>query len=321
LTNDLQTVVSALRSNPNILTTGIKVGAYSVAYGKLWRGATVIGYLPSAPIEGVELTILNTSHTSPEEAAVFRAPAPPTPASGTPAMSIDSPEGKEAEAPPSAAAPSSGVAPSGEKPPPEIEPGGEEKPPSGSQGAVFKPRRSPAPKNAALGAPRGESFYTEEYAALNEARMVETRRKLLKANAIIEFDLEAKNVTRGVWVHLWLLPSERVDGKFELYTHTVTATCNVPSAYAIRREIKDAMHEQMPHIVVSDASLSSIARKINLAMRGAKDSLGGSQKSESIEDEIEAYLEESDEIDAERIIRTGVIKEMAEEVDRSLMKN
>jgi hypothetical protein len=289
LINDLHVIVSALRSNPNVLTTGIKQGSYSVAYGKLWRGATVIGYLPSAPIEGTELQILNTSHTSPEEAAVFRSPAPPTPASGAPAMTLNSPEGKEAEEKPPPA-PTPGAAPAGEEPPPEGEPGanGEEKPPSGSQGAVFK-KKDPA----GLGAPRGESFYTEEYAALNEARMIETRRKLLKANAIIEFDLEAKKVTRGVWIHLWLLPSNRVDGKFELYTHTVTSTCNVPSAYAIKREITGAMHEQMPHIVVSDASLSSIARKINLAMRGAKDSLGGDTKTESIEEEIEGYLVEN----------------------------
>jgi hypothetical protein len=128
---------------------------------------------------------------------------------------------------------------------------------------------------------------------LNEARMTETRRKLLKANAIIEFDLECKDVTRGVWVHLWLLPSRRLDGKFELYTHTVTATCNVPSIYRIRLDLVAAMHDQMPHIVVSDASVQSIARKINLAMSAAKDSLGGSQKDASIEEEIEGYLIEN----------------------------
>jgi hypothetical protein len=290
VTNDLQVIVNALRSNPEVLKTGIQQGAYSVAYGKLWRGATVIGYVPNeTPAEGEPLSILYTSHTSPEEAAVFRSPAPPTPAAA-PAITLNSPEGKQAEEKPPEGG---GSAPAGggetQLPAPGAN-GGEEKPPSDSEGATFKKKQPTDP--AGLGAPRGESFYAEEYAVLNEARMVETRRKLLKANAIIEFDLEAKKVTRGVWVHLWLLPSNRVDGKFELYTHTVTSTCNVPSVYAIKRELTSAMHDQMPHIVVSDASLSSIARKINLAMRGAKDSLGGDQKAESVEEEIDGYLVE-----------------------------
>jgi hypothetical protein len=290
VTNDLQVIVNALRSNPEILKTGIKQGPYSVAYGKLWRGATVIGYVPNeTPPEGTQLQILYTSHTSPEEAAVFRSPAPPTP-SAAPAMTLNSPEGQQAE--PGQPPPEKGAGGVEQQQPPAPGGGDEEKPPSDSEGASFK--RKNRPQDAAgLGAPRGESFYAEEYAVLNEARMIETRRKLLKANAVIEFDLECKNVTRGVWVHLWLLPSHRVDGKFELYTHTVTSTCNVPSVYSIKRELVSAMHDQMPHIVVSDASLSSIARRINLAMRGAKDSLGGDQKEESVEEEITGYLIEN----------------------------
>lgn len=299
--NDLKTVVDALRSNPETIKTGIKAGHYSVAYGKIWRGSVVIGYLPASAetVEGATPPeILYTSHTSPEEAAIFRSPAPPTPAAA-PGMTLTSPEGRQSEEPstpqkqqpeqppPAEPAPAPGAE---AQPQPQEQTG--EKPASEEEGAVFKRGRKESIDVAGLGAPRGADFYPEAYAVLNEARMTETRRKLLKANAVIEFDLECKKVTRGVWVHLWLLPSRRLDGKFELYTHTVTSTCNVPSIYSIKRDLVSAMHDQMPHIVVSDASVQAIARKINLAMSAAKDSLGGSQKEESIIEEIDGYLVE-----------------------------
>jgi hypothetical protein len=175
LIRDLQTVVDALRSNPETLKTGIKAGPYSVAYGKLWRGSTVIGYLPPEPPaegENTPLQILYTSHTSPEEAAIFKSPAPPTPAAA-PAMTLNSPEGQQSEEPGSEQQQQppqpSGPAPAGAgagEPGEVVGPGGEaeEKPASGKEGAVFKRGKGKPPPSqprdaARLGAPRGENFY------------------------------------------------------------------------------------------------------------------------------------------------------------------
>jgi hypothetical protein len=120
--SDLKTIVDQVNANPK--ADNVRSGTYSISYGKIWRGNVVIGYVnPDSSIENAP-KILPTSRTSPEEADLFANEpnlAPPEPANA-PAMSIDSPEGKEAEAPaePSSApegAPETNSPENGEAPP------------------------------------------------------------------------------------------------------------------------------------------------------------------------------------------------------------
>jgi hypothetical protein len=281
---DLQQIVQKVYANPEVLKTGIKVGPYSISLGKVWRGNTVIGYAATEPLEGEKPTFMHTSQTTPEEAATFREPAPETPAA-TPPMQVNSPEGKEAEEPSEpgkAAGKPQQVSPSGEPSP------NGETPPKSEKGYRPPPKRK-NPRD--LLAQSGSIIYPEEYMALNESRLIETRRKYIRASALVEFDIESKQITGGEWIHLYLLPANRPEGKYELYDFCVTKTSGIPHSQKVIREVAAAVRDACPHIVVNANQLRHLGQRMYKIIRAAKEVLGGPNVGENLNSEIELYLQ------------------------------
>lgn len=282
-TNDLQQVINKLLQDPSVLQTGVKQGAYSVTAGKIWRGTTVIGYAAQSPVEGTKVELLPTSQTTPAEHAIMKRPAPEAPAE-TPPMTVNSPEGQQAEAP--------------EPQQPQSQPGQQTKVPLSKNGnkqesveEILRVDETYNPKD--LLKQDRIVVYPEDYQALNEHRLIETRRKYIKASASIEFDIEAKRVTGGEWIRLYLLPVVRSEGKYELYSHCVTRECHIPSAHKVEQEVSKEIKEKLTHANLNPRQLMQLGRRIHSMMRAAKDVLGGSPvQSESIEREIETYLAE-----------------------------
>ncbi len=287
---DLQKVVAEIFKNPDVLNNGVKSGAYSCSLGKIWRGNIVIGYCAKAPIQGEQPVLMHTSQTSPQEAACLKATAPAEPTEAPP-MELNSPEGKASEDPaPSAGqiSPTDPNSPGGEKPPGSEQPPQGEQPPPLQQHKVRRESRDPS----TLLQQNGTVLYPAEFEALNESRMIETRRKYIKIVALLEFDIESKRITGGEWIHLYLLPANRSEGKYELYDYCVTRDAGIPSAFRVTQEVSAAVREAVPHIVPNQGQLVRLGRKMHAIMRAAKDVLGG-PATESLVSELESYLVES----------------------------
>jgi hypothetical protein len=298
----LKAVVAQYEANPE-KANGFSSGGYSIDYDKIWRGNVVVGYTNPDKKDASNPDIpsfLPTSRTSPEEGQCFvaaKAVAPPEPAS--PPMSISSPEGaasEEKSAPePSAEAPAASPPPSGEAKDlgelgPEIS-AEEEEAPKEANPEHFQARKK-EPGVDPLGLSRETAPARENLEVLASARLEETRRKYFNATASLQFDIEAKAVTGGESVCLYLLPIIRPEGKYELYDFTVTKTSAIPSAYAVRQAVAASVAEAMPHVTVNRSQLEMIARRVYSAMKGAKDDLGGFRREESITEAIDRYFME-----------------------------
>jgi hypothetical protein len=305
----LKAVIAQFEADPG-KANGFSSGGYSLDYGKIWRGNTVIGYAndqagdknPDVP------KFLPTSKTTREEGDCFvaaQAVAPPEIAS--PPMSISSPEGAQSEEKPSAPGGEAGGA-AGEPPPSTLpEKGGEggEATDLGSLGAEMggeasgkeaNPEsfasRKKEPAVDPLGLGREKAPARENLEMLASARLEETRRKYFRASAALEFDIEAKLVTGGESVCLYLLPTIRSEGKYELYDFTVTKTSSIPSAFAVRQAVASSVAEAIPHVTVNRSQLEMISRRVHSAMKAAKDDQGGFNKEESVTEAIERYFME-----------------------------
>jgi hypothetical protein len=284
---------------------GFSSGGYSIDYDKIWRGNVVIGYANEAGKQNPDIpTFLPTSKTTREEGDCFvssEAVAPPEPAS--PPMSISSPEGAASEEKPSApGAELGGGGEGGEAPsaaPPEgeatdlgslgaemsAEPSGKEE----TNPEDFRSRKT-EPEVDPLGLAKEKGPTRENLEVLASARLEETRRKYFNATASLQFDIEAKSVTGGESVCLYLLPVIRSEGKYELYDFTITKTSSLPSAYAVRQAVAASVAEAIPHVTVNRSQLEMIARRIYSAMKAAKDDQGGFNGNESVSEAIERYF-------------------------------
>ena len=294
----LKAVIAKYEQDPE-KANGFSSGGYSVDYDKIWRGNTVIGYADDTSGGNPETPkFLPTSKTTREEGDCFvasQAVAPPEPAS--PAMSIHSPEGAQSEDQPPAAG---GEAPT----PPEGGEGGQATD-LGSLGAEMSNRepgqegnpedfsaRKKEPEVDPLGLGKEKGPTRESLENLASARLEETRRKYFNASASLQFDIEAKGVTGGESICLYLLPTIRSEGKYELYDFTVTKTSTIPSAYAVRQAIASSVAEAIPHVTVNRSQLEGIARRLYSAMKAAKDNIGGFNANESVSEAIERYFME-----------------------------
>jgi hypothetical protein len=296
--SDLHAVLDEYKSDP-IKAEGFKSGAYSFSFGKIWRDRIVIGYTNESEEPGAP-AILPTSQTSHVEASVFAAdivPAMPEPDEGMPEMGIDSPEGEQSEDPSTG-----GGATSEEEPPGEEPPGSGQEPfpqePEGEGGSF-------AELGKKLGADRGSdedplgvtskfkrpSPKKESIDLINEVRITETRRKLIRSTASVEFDIETKQVFDGELVTLYILPINRGDGKFELYDFRVTKSDSIPSAFAVSKAISSAIIEAIPYVTLNNSQLSQISRRVYSVMKAAKDIAGGEME-ESITSAIDRYIRE-----------------------------
>jgi hypothetical protein len=307
----LKAVLAKFETDPK-KANGFSSGGYSLDYDKIWRGNVVVGYAndqsgennPDIP------KFLPTSKTTREEGDLFvasQATAPPEAMS--PPMSITSPEGAQSETPPGAGggAPPGG----GESAPAPAAPGGggegeatdlgslgaemgQEAPAGGGGGENpdnFQSRKS-APEADPLGLGKEKTPSRESLECLASARLEETRRKYFRATAALEFDIEAKTVIGGENVCLYLLPTIRSEGKYELYDFFVTKSCSIPSAYAVRQAVASSVAEAIPHVTVNRYQLETIARRVHSAMQAAKDSQGGFNGNESVTEAIERYFME-----------------------------
>jgi hypothetical protein len=301
----LKAVIAKYEENPE-KANGFSSGGYSVDYDKIWRGNTVIGYADEKGKDNPEIpTFLPTSKTTREEGDAFAASAavaPPEPAS--PPMSITSPEGAQSEKPSAPGGAAGGA--SGELPPATSpEGGGGEAKDLGSLGAEMgneAPGKEENPDSFAarkkepgvdpLGLGKESAPTRESLEALASARLEETRRKYFRATAALEFDIEAKSVTGGESVCLYLLPTIRSEGKYELYDFTVTKTSSIPSAFAVRQAVASSVAEAIPHVTVNRSQLEGIARRVHSAMKAAKDGCGGFNGEESITEAIDRYFRE-----------------------------
>jgi hypothetical protein len=296
----LKAVIKKYEADPE-KAAGFSSGGYSIDYDKVWRGNTVIGYVNDAKKKDMTNpdipTFLPTSKTTPEEGSCFvaaQAVAPPEAASAP--MTIKSPEGAESEEKP-APAPGKEGPPS----PSSAPPGGEAKDLGelgANLGAEGAPKEKPddfaarkkEPESDPLGLAKEARPARENLETLANSRLEETRRKYFSATAHLEFDVEAKSVTGGERITLYLLPVVRPEGKYELYDFTVTKNSSIPSQYAVQQAVFAATAEAIPHVTVNRSQLAHIARRVHSAMRGAKDLSGGFRGEESVTEAIERYL-------------------------------
>jgi len=301
--SDLQTVIDQYDQNPEG-AEGFKSGSYSFSFGKIWRDTTVIGYTSDSEEPGTP-KVLPTSQTSHEEAQIFTrstTPAEPEP-SAMPEMGIDSPEGEQSEeggmggdggdAGMGEETPAGEIPPEGGTPPADA--GGDEGGNAFAElGAKFGDMKGSdedpmgATSKFKRPAPKKESIDL-----LKECRINETKRKLIKSSAYIDFDVESKKVYEGELVTLYMLPVNRGDGKYELYDYTVNKDSSVPSSYTVNRAITSSIKEAIPYIIISDSELNQLCRRICSVMKAAKDVIGGQDDDhESTERAIERYLRE-----------------------------
>jgi hypothetical protein len=308
----LKAVIAKYEENPE-KANGFSSGGYSIDYDKIWRGNTVIGYADDkAGIENPDIPkFLPTSKTSREEGDCFAASAavaPPEPAS--PPMSITSPEGAQSEEQPPAPGGEAGGEAGEAGGEPSASPEGEagqatdlgslgaelssEAPVKGGGGGNpddFASRKN-EPGVDPLGFGKEKTPTRENLEVLASARLEETRRKYFKATAALEFDIEAKSVTGGESVCLYLLPTLRSEGKYELYDFTVTKTSSIPSAFAVRQAVASSVAEAIPHVMVNRSQLEMISRRVHSAMKAAKDDCGGFNGEESVTEAIDRYFME-----------------------------
>jgi hypothetical protein len=303
----LKAVIAKYEEDPE-KANGFSSGGYSIDYDKIWRGNTVIGYAnDSAGGDNPDIPnpnnpdipkFLPTSKTTREEGDCFAASAavaPPEPAS--PAMSINSPEGAQSEEKPSAPGgqPASAPPAGGEGEATDLGSLGKEMS-AGSPGKATSPddfqSRKSEPEVDPLGLAKAKTPARENLEVLASARLEETRRKYFRASAALEFDIEAKGVTGGESIVLYLLPTLRSEGKYELYDFTVTKTSSIPSAYAVRQAVASSVAEAIPHVTVNRSQLEMIARRVYSAMKAAKDDHGGFNGNESVTEAIERYFME-----------------------------
>lgn len=267
---------------------GFRVDDYSISFGKIWRGNTVIGYLTPNQEDGPK--ILPTSQTSHVESDAFASmiTSPPAgPTGSMPPMTMDSPEGQQGEPEPEDPnGPSKGPPEQG-GPPPEPEPGGD-------QGFAdllknFSDEKSEKDDPANLGKTK-PSPPRESIELLRSVRLQETRRKYVRASAALEFDIESKKVAGGEKVVLYLLPVARSEGKYELYDFTVTTTATIPTAHAVSLAVAAAVSEATPHVSVNRSQLVTVSRRVYSVMKAAKDVVGGYDLEESVSEEIARYF-------------------------------
>ena len=299
----LKAVIAKYEEDPE-KANGFSSGGYSVDYDKIWRGNTVIGYADAKGKENPDIpTFLPTSKTTREEGDCFvssEAVAPPEPAS--PPMSINSPEGAASEEPPAPGGGEPGGAPGAEAGSPPPGGGATDLGSLGSEMSAGAPAKEGSPDDFAsrkaepevdpLGLAKEATPARENLEVLASARLEETRRKYFRASAALEFDIEAKGVTGGESICLYLLPTIRSEGKYELYDFTVTKTSSIPSPFAVRQAVASSVAEAIPHVTVNRSQLEMIARRIHSAMKAAKDSCGGFNGEESVTEAIERYFNE-----------------------------
>lgn len=308
----LKAVLAQYEANPE-KANGFSSGGYSLDYDKIWRGNTVIAYVnPQDNANGANPDVpkfLPTSRTTPEEGNALvtsQAIAPPEPVSAP--MTISSPEGAASEEKPPEEIPST----SGGVPPEEIpsdaeaypeEEGGEgaasnlgeldlgKEPPPPSNPEHFANRRK---ETDPLGLAAETRPTRENLETLANSRLEETRRKYFSATAYLQFDVEAKGVTGGERICLYLLPVIRSEGKYELYDFTVTQNSSIPSQYAVQQAVFAATAEAIPHVTVNRSALVHVARRVHSAMKAAKDLAGGFNGEESVTESIDRYLAETE---------------------------